>query len=155
MSDKVTKEADIELLMSALEHVTRWNELYRASSMQVINFYLLAAAIIGTAYVSAINAHQYFIAGGAGLALGAATAGSFIIFHRQGGLAHLADEPLAEVQARIADRLGIDSLRMAERISLRSHARLYRWYRSTFVVNIAFPLTVVASLIAAVYAWLQ
>jgi uncharacterized membrane protein len=152
MTDRASEKTDTDLLVSALDHVARWDEIHRSSALQVINFFLLAAAVIGTAYVSALNGHQDAIAGVVALAGGAAAGATYLIFRRQGDIAHLADEPLREIQGRIADKLGIDSLRMAERVPFRAQIK---WRRSTFIVNTSFPLLIALSFAAALYAWLK
>jgi hypothetical protein len=146
------KERDTDLLIAALEHVTRWNEFYRTSALQVVNFFLLAGAVVGAAYVSALNGHQNAIAGAVALAGGAAAGATYLIFRRQGSKAQLADEPLREIQNLFADRLGIDSLRIMERIPFRGRVN---WQRSIIIVNVSFPVIVALSFTAALYAWLR
>jgi hypothetical protein len=150
--DRVDRNKDADLLVSALEHVVRWNEFHRTSALQAINFFLLTAAVLGTAYVSALNGHQDAIAGVVALAGGGAAGGTYLIFHRQNSISHLADVPLREIQGRIADALGIDSLRMVEDTS---SGQGLQWRRSAFIVNVSFPLIIALSLAAAFYAWLR
>jgi hypothetical protein len=149
--DRIEKK-DADLLVPALEHVARWNEFHRTSALQAIYFFLLTSAVLGTAYVSALNGHQDVIAGAVALADCAAAGATYLIFHRQSKIAHLADGPLKEIQGRIADELGIDSLRMGERIP---SGRQVQWRRSSFILNVSFSLVIALSLAAALYAWLR
>jgi hypothetical protein len=152
MTDRAGEKTDTDLLISALDYLARWDEMHGTRALQVINFFVLGAAVIGTAYVSALNGHQDTIAGVVALAGGAAAGGTYLIFRRQNNLAHLADEPLREIQGRIADKLEIDSLRVTDRIPF---SRQTQWRRSTFIANVGFPLLVVSSFAAALYAWIK
>src|SRR5262249_33071062 len=112
VTDGVNNKKDTDLLVSALAHLDRWNEFHRTSALQTANFFVLTAAVLGAAYVSALNGHHDAIAGVAAVAGGAFAGVTYLIFRRQGNIAHLADRPLKEIQGRIADELGIDSYRM-------------------------------------------
>ena len=73
--------------------------------------------------------------------MGAAAAAAALIFRRQSNFAHLADEPLRELQALFADKLGIDSFRMIERMPSRSRAGWQTGASITYVLNVSFGLT--------------
>jgi len=53
---------DVALLTTALDHVTRWYEFRTSSGLQVLNYFLLASAVLSTAYVSAINGRLHAVA---------------------------------------------------------------------------------------------
>ena len=79
----------------------------------MLNYYLVAATILFTAYSSAINAKNYVVASAlalAGLGLTAITA--LTVFYEVKA-ADLARPAVAELQNRIADRLRLDPLHVA------------------------------------------
>jgi hypothetical protein len=78
----------------------------------VLNYYLVAGAILITAYTSAINGKHYGVAAvlaAAGLGLTAITAGIALYEVKAADLARPA---VAELQTRIADRLGLDPVHL-------------------------------------------
>ena len=148
----VSDEQDVDLLKAALDHVVRWNEFHVTSGLQVINFFLLAGSVLAAAYVSALNGNLHAIAGVIALVGGAAAVGTYLIGRRQSEIAQLAEEPLKELQDRIAESLAIESLRMAEEV----HAsRKDMWRRSSVAATATFLVIAGLSLTAAIYAWLS
>ena len=143
---------DVDLLKAALDHAVRWNEFHLTSGLQVINFFLLSAAVLAAAYVSALNGHLYTVAGTIAVVGAAASGGAYMIGMRQSFIARLAREPMIEIQDRFARSLNIDSFRMAVEVEVSRRAF---WRRSHFFVNVIFPVVIAFSLAAAVYAWLK
>lgn len=80
MTDVGKDQNDVALLTTALDHVTRWHEFRTSSGLQVLNFFLLAIAVLSTAYVSAINGHLYAIA--AAIAMSVVTCGAYLVGRR-------------------------------------------------------------------------
>ena len=142
---------DLQSLGMALDHVAKWREFYMTSGLQVLYFFLVAAALVSTAYVSAINGRLYLIAGVVALGGVGLSSAAYLVGRRQRDVARLADLPLAELQDRLASRLGIDSLRMTRRAE--THREQW-WHNATVVANIVFPMTAVISVAAALYAWI-
>lgn len=106
-------EGDTALLTTALNHSWAWHDQYSNRAFQVINYYIVATAIVVTAYTSAINGKHYAFAAAlaiAGLGLTVILAGNGLY---QINTAALAEPALAEMQERIGDRLRTDSMHIA------------------------------------------
>ena len=74
----------------------------------MINYFLVASAVLATAYVSAINGKLYPVAAVVALTGIGLTAVTSLIALRQSLQVGLAGPVLAEVQRRVADRLNFD-----------------------------------------------
>jgi hypothetical protein len=150
MRDMSKARRDAALVTIALDHVWRWYEFRTTSGLQVLNYFLLASAVMSTAYVSAINGRLYAVAGAIAI-LGVAVSGAaYLVGKRQRDVARLAETPLKEIEGWLAADLGIDSLRMAARAE---EGRKTWWRSATVTANIVFPLAAAVSAAAAAYAW--
>lgn len=114
-SRNLLKDDETTLLVAALEHSWTWYDSRINRGLQVINYYLVAIAVLATAYVSAFNAKLYAVAVVIGLSGAMITLVSFAVGFRQRRMATLGEAALTEVQARIADRLSIEAFRMTGR----------------------------------------
>jgi hypothetical protein len=104
---------DTALLIAALDHCWTWYDEHVKRIFQVTNYYIVATAILITAYVGAINDKQYGFAAvvtAAGLVLTAIASVSGLSAVRTAGL---AEPGLAEMQERVGGRLKTDSMRIA------------------------------------------
>lgn len=108
------------LLTAALDHSWAWYDGRANHALQAINFYIVATAILVTAYATAINVKHYGLAAAlavAGLGLTAVASGAVL---NEINAAALAEPALAEMQERIGQALATDSMRIASRqISFR------------------------------------
>ena len=127
---------DVALLALALDHVIRWYEFRTTSGLQVLNFFLLASAVMSAAYVSAINGRLHTVAGAIALIGVTVSGAAYFVGRRQRDVARLAVAPLKEIESRLA----ID--------------RKLWWHNPTVTANVVFPLAAVVSVAAAIYAWL-
>ena len=152
-SDKKSYDnQDTELLKVALDHVVGWNEFQVTCGLQVVSFFLLSAAVLAAAYVSALTGHLYAVAGTIALVGAAASGGAYLIGRRQSYIARLAQKPLMEIQDRLAGSLNIDSLRMA--VQVEASRRTF-WRGSNSTANVIFPVAMALSMVATIYAWLK
>jgi hypothetical protein len=135
---------DTALLTAALNHTWTWYDEYAKRAIQVINFYIVATALLTTAYANAISGKHYgfatFLAIG-GLALTAMASAAGLA---EMDTAYLAEPALDEMQEWIAGRLGTDSIRIV---------RLQRpiWQRRAGVITM-FGLTTLFNIGALIYA---
>lgn len=117
MGDRISNthspKDDTALLIAALEHSWTWYDSRINRGLQVINYYLVAMAILATAYVGAFNDKLYDVAVVIGISGAMITSASFAVGFRQRRMATLGEVALSDVQERIADRLNIESLRMS------------------------------------------
>jgi hypothetical protein len=140
-ADKAQSADDTALLIAALSHSTGWYEARIDRGLQVMNYFVVAGAVLATAYVSAISGKHYAIAVVVSLSGTALGALAFLIGRSQRHRAAEAEPALAELQSRIAERLDIGSFKV---IQPRPHRESS--------VRIAFALAILLSLGSAMYA---
>lgn len=134
---------DTALLIAALNHSWAWNDARINRGLQVVNFFLLALAVLIAAYVSAINAKNYALAVVIGIAGTALTAAVYMIGSHERKRAADGARALAEVQEIIANRLELESFRMVSQ-SVPG--------RNTIRVVGVFALAIILSTASVLYA---
>ncbi len=110
----------------------------------MVNYYLLASAILGTAYTSAINTKNYGLAAALAVAETGLVALASMAWFREASAATPAEPALIELQERMARRLRMDSMRIA-----RSQPGILRWRP---IVAIACGLSALLSVAGLLYA---
>ena len=136
---------DTALLTTALSHSWAWYEVRSSRAFQVLNYYLVAGAILFTAYTSAINGKHNGVAAViavAGLGITGLTGTAAL---REANAAALAEPALEELQNRIANRLNIDPIRMTTSQAGQMHRR-------AAAVVTTFGLAALFNIAALVYA---
>jgi hypothetical protein len=136
---------DTALLIAALNHSWAWYDAGYNRGLQVINYFLVAIAVLATAYVSAINGKHYAIAVAIALSGAVLTVAAFMVGQRQRRRAAVGEVALAALQDRVADRLKIDSLRMVR-------SEIGRATRFFLPVRFAFGLALLLSIGSVLYA---
>lgn len=137
-------EDDSALLTTALNHYWAWYDGRFNRAFQIVNYYLVATAILFTAYVSAINGKHYGVA--AALAIGALglTALMAAAVLGETNAAARAAPGLSELQDRMAGRLRIDPIRMATFQRGRTQRRI--------TVAVTFGLSALLQISGLLYA---
>lgn len=105
---------DIALLTAALNHSWTWYDEHIKRVFQLINFYIVATALLVTAYANSINGKHYGFAialAVVGLALTAIASASALNQATAGGK---AEDALREMEDRVAGRLEADSIRIVK-----------------------------------------
>lgn len=132
------------LLTAALDHHWAWYDGRSSRALQVINFYLVAAAITFSAYTSAITGNHYGVAAvlaAAGLGLTAiASTGTLY----EVSAAAWAEPGLAELQDRVASKLKINPIRMTRPLARIGPRRV--------VIAITFGFATLLNIGALLYA---
>src|SRR5262249_19731156 len=101
------------LLTAALDHTWAWYDGRTSRALQMVNYYLLASAILGTAYTSAISTKNYGLAAALAVVETGLVALTSMVWFREANAAASAEPALIELQERMARRLKMDSMRIA------------------------------------------
>ena len=149
MAGPTKNHHDIELLTIALDHVTRLYDSRMANGLQVLNYFLVAAAVLSAAYVSALNGKLHAIGCAIGLLGVALSTVTYLVGRRQRDVARLAEIPMKEIEKTLAENLDLGSLQMID------HAETQRntwWRSSTLMATGIFTLAAIVSVAASAYA---
>jgi hypothetical protein len=146
-------ENDHAKLATALDHSWRWFELRISHGMQMLNFAVVAFALLSAAYVSALGDRLYGIAGTVALLAAVVATTASLTARRQRQIGWIAAEPIREIQRRLAADLDIDSLRILDRSPpARSHWRSAMWLAAALYAVI---LAICLAATATAWFWLR
>jgi hypothetical protein len=106
---------DTALLTAALNHAWAWYDARSNRANQAVNFYIVATAIVITAYATSINEKHYGFASALAIAALELTGIAAAAARYEVRAAGRAEPAFAEMQERIGGRLKTDSMRIASR----------------------------------------
>jgi hypothetical protein len=110
------KEDEVSVLQTAIAHSQSWIELHANQRQSLLNFYLVAVAFLFNAYVVALSTHRSIVAGSIGL-LGTLISFGFTAMDlRNRELTRAGETPMRELEARLAQKISLPSLRIIEAI---------------------------------------
>jgi hypothetical protein len=134
------------LLTAALNHSWTWYDEHMKRVFQLINFFIVATALLVTAYANSINGKHYGFAialAVVGLVLTAIASASALNQATAGGK---AQDALRDMEDRIACRLIADSIRIVKHQGGIRHTRV----AAVITVGLAAGLFVAALIYAAI-----
>ena len=138
-------------LTTALDHAWRWYDLRISGGIQILNFYLLGIAVLISAYVSALNSRNHTVAVTVAVVAAAVTFFTYMIGVRQDAVARIALSPIEEIEDRLADALGIDSIRLVKQYRVKQELS-----NSSVrgLARLVVPVFIIVCVAAAIYAGL-
>jgi hypothetical protein len=104
---------DTALLTAALNQAWAQYDAEINRGVQVVNYYVVATAVVATAYVGAINGSHYLIAAVLALSEATLTTVTFLIWLRQREAAHPSLLALRELQGRVDTRMNMETVHAA------------------------------------------
>lgn len=118
MTDENSEENEAPILQAALTHAQSWVELHANQRQNLLNFFLVAVAFLFNAYVGALSAHHYILAGTIGC-LGAFISLGFTAMDlRNRDLTRAGETTMKDIEERLALKCSLPSLRIIEAIDL-------------------------------------
>jgi hypothetical protein len=129
---------DTALLTAALDHAWTWYDERSKRAIQAVNYYIVATAVLFTAYTNAIGKYWGVAAAIAGAGIVLTLISAAAAWH-EADAAFVAERPLKELQDRIADKLKVDSIRMAryQAGSRQRHTAVIIMFGSAALLDIA------------------
>jgi hypothetical protein len=123
-----------------------------SSAMQILNYYLLAGAVLAAAYVGALSQGLYGVAGWIGLGGSVVSLAAFYGGYAQALRAYVAFRALRELEERLAVQADVPSLwdEPSPTGRLSRHAR-----GEVITIRLMFIAASVCGIVAAIYAFLH
>ena len=139
-------EDDTAFLIAALNHTMAWHETRIDRGLQVINYFVVAGAVLVTAYASALGGKHYGIAVAIALSGMALAILAFVVGRQQRRAAAEAEPALAELQGKVASKLQVDSFRI-----YKPEVRGQREGAAAFTFALAVLLSAGSAIYAAIH----
>jgi hypothetical protein len=141
-------ETEVSVLQIAVTHSQSWFELHANQRQNLLNYYLIAAAFLVSAYVTAVGAHRYIIAAYIGV-LGTLISCGFIAMDlRNRDLTRAGEVAVQDLEARLAERMKLPSLRIIEAVD---NPR-YPWLSMGKLIRMVHATVAFTMLAAFIYA---
>lgn len=144
---------DGDLIKLGLEHARAWMILHADQRLRALNFWLLSAAFLTTAYVTTIV--EAPVSAAVVALVGLLTTLAFErMEQRTHELVHRAEEALRPLEERLATMLAVDQLKLVER-SATAHSR---WSRYSMVIAFLQRVAIGGfglAFVSAVARWLR
>jgi hypothetical protein len=135
-------------LKLALEHASTWFSLHARQRMDGVNFFIVASALLVSAFGAAVTARMDAVAMGIGL-LGSWVSLWFNRLDRRASeLVKAGEAPMRVLQRRLAAATAVPELAMLDRVE-EPHAR---WASYSRVIDVFHATTFFAFAVGAIYA---
>ena len=141
-------QADAAILNTAVGHAWSWFEVHTVQRQNYMNFFLVAVGLLSAAYVGALSGKLRYLAAAVSFIGAAVSVSFFSIDLRNRELIQAGERPLKELQARLADMLTLDSLRILEAVEQPK----YRWTRMGRIIRAIHLVVMLAFIAAFLYA---
>jgi hypothetical protein len=139
---------DLKLLTTALNHAWSWFEVHAVQRQNFVNFFLIAVAFLSAAYVGALTGKANYLAA-ADCLVGVVISLAFLLIDlRNRELIRASELPLMELQDRLAEAVGVDSLRILRTIDQPQ----YRVTSIGRVLRVLHSTTLIGFIAAGIYA---
>jgi hypothetical protein len=135
------------LLVAALNQAWAQYDAEVNRGFQVVNYYIVATAVVATAYVSAINGKHHLLAAALALSEMVLTTVTFLMWLRQRQAAYPSALALRELQGRVDTKLTMESVRVARTQPRTGPTRL--------IAPVTLGLALAGGLSALIYAAVQ
>jgi hypothetical protein len=113
----------VDPLTTALNHATTLYQGFISQRQNLANYYMVANAFLAAAYIGAYGTKHAVLTAGVALTGIAAAIGAVVLDRRCNIQIRAAEEPIKELQDRLADDLGITALRIQNTINDRLATR--------------------------------
>jgi hypothetical protein len=140
-----------ELLVAALTHSWGWVEAHATRRAQMVNLYLIATAFLTTAWATEINNHLNDLACATSITSALTAAGFWSNDLRLRKYVAAGELPLSELQDKLADAVGVASLRMTAQVKKSVRPSM----RQSSLLTTVFALSFASSVAGAVYAFVR
>jgi hypothetical protein len=108
--DDAAAHADSEALRLAIDHSWAWFALHAGQRMQLVNYFVVAAAFITAGYATSVAANRDVVAGFIGIAGAAMSLGFARLEIRTRELVQIAEPALLQLETRLATLTNVTGL---------------------------------------------
>ena len=146
-----SEENDLAFLTTALNHAWAWFEVHAVQRQNFVNFFLIAVAFLSAAYVGALSGNLNGVAAAVCVVGVGISVAFFLLDLRNRELTRAGERPVRELEARLADAVGVASLRILEGIDRPRHA----WISQGKIIRAIHSAAMICFIVAGCYALLS